>query len=464
MAPCAAQVVNVLHDDVELLDRRFSFVENTEGGAFVRELAQLLEVLEQDPRYATHLADLGREAEEGVKRLDGDDESLSAEADKLRARLIQFAPTLSDSSQPSEEDQDDSDCTATVAWFEKKLGETSFPPDTFTCEVETKAKALLNWVKTKAETTKLVDSVASRKFGDDLRADTQELKRLEAKFVDWKLTSAAVSLVAIKNFIFHALDSEGLSFEPGPMQTTFGFSIAIECAGWPDFDLRKPDPAPDTKAGRQLAREISAHRQHSKRVYEELRHRVGSRASMLSLFERFKNRCEWHDRERLASLVGKRASKQKRAQHEELLTAELRLWLFDKGLNPIATPQMGGLRPDVIDPTHGSNLYVEAKQYHRAEKGYLIKAFQQVWSTVATLQTSSYKVREAFLVIFRWGGPQYKLPPSVIGESWTTHILVIDIAEPSERGSRAPAVLCIDESALLHGVETALSHGRKARK
>ena len=130
-------------------------------------------------------------------------------------------------------------------------------------------------------------------------------------------------------------------------------------------------------------------------------------------------------------------------------------WLFDNGLNPLSTPNMADLRPDLIDPTLPFNLYVEAKQYSGAAKSYLIKGFRQVWDTVAGIQSTSYRVREAFFVIFRRGGPRYVFPKTVVGDGWTTNIIVIDIASTTERGSRgAPKIENITEAELLvqHGV------------
>lgn len=437
-------------EDIELLDRRFAFLDGLEGGAFVRELARLIEAMEADPRFGPHIADLGREAEEAVRKLARDDRRLVTEAVRLRDELITISPSSNDSgASPPGDDQLDPSWASTLAWFNLRLAsEFVHRPSTFEMKVETKARQLLSCMKTKVEKADLSDSAAARQLADDMRSALKELAQTEARFIDWKLTSPAVSFVAIKNSVFHALDPIGLVLD-GADPTRFGFSFGVEL-GLPDFDLRKPDPSADSKGGRELKQEVEKLRRHARRIHEELRLRVGSRASMLALFERFKHRSEWHDRQRLAELADRDVTGKTAQRREELLTAELARWLFDNGLNPVSTPVMADLRPDLVDPTQPFNLYVEAKQYSESARSYLIKGFRQVWDTVSGIQTTPYRVREAFYVIFRRGGPRYVFPKTVTGDGWTTHIILIDIANAADRGSKgAPQVERITEAELL---------------
>jgi hypothetical protein len=93
-------------------------------------------------------------------------------------------------------------------------------------------------------------------------------------------------------------------------------------------------------------------RPFTERVHQDLCSRLDRRRTLLGLMQRFKARCEWHDRDRLRAIGD--------GGNEDSLTAELARWLFDQGLSPITKPLVGGLQPDLLDP---GLLYVEAKQY-----------------------------------------------------------------------------------------------------
>ena len=92
------------------------------------------------------------------------------------------------------------------------------------------------------------------------------------------------------------------------------------------------------------------------------------------------------------------------------MTAEFARYLFDQGLSPLTKPLTGGLEPDLLDPEAG--FYVEAKQYKRSARQELVKSVGQVLDTVGRLQGGPYAVEEAFVVVFRRGGPRYLLPPT----------------------------------------------------
>lgn len=168
---------------------------------------------------------------------------------------------------------------------------------------------------------------------------------------------------------------------------------------------------------------------------------MGTTRSRLALVERFKARCEWHDRARLETVAENGAGKA-----EDRLTAEFARYLFDQGLSPLTKPLTGGLEPDLLDP-HAS-FYVEAKQYKRSARSELIRSVGQVLDTVGRLQGSAYAVTEAFVVVFRRGGPRYVLPPLLEAENYRVHLVLIDIAPPAESGARQqqkPAVLKAEE-------------------
>ena len=166
----------------------------------------------------------------------------------------------------------------------------------------------------------------------------------------------------------------------------------------------------------------------------DLTRRLYSQRSRLGVVLRFKARCEWHDRERLRQLADDTA------QPEHALRDELTRYLFDAGLNPLAEAVIGtSSRADVFDPSHGSSFYVEAKQYKDGVSlpSIMRAAFRQALDTAGNLRGSGYSADEAFIVLFRRGGPRAIFPVEPIhkeGLRW--HFVLVNIAEPSEDASK----------------------------
>lgn len=164
-----------------------------------------------------------------------------------------------------------------------------------------------------------------------------------------------------------------------------------------------------------------------RRLVVDLNLRIGERSSLVRLLSRYKERCEWHDRDRLRSIAASTRAR------ENALTAEFARWLFDQGLSPITRPLVGDLQPDLLDP---SRLYVEAKRYNGSGKRAIVQGYWELHDGVMRLQGTKYAVSEVFYVVFREGGRRYVLPPEIKGESFTTFPCLIDIASTAESGSR----------------------------
>jgi hypothetical protein len=153
------------------------------------------------------------------------------------------------------------------------------------------------------------------------------------------------------------------------------------------------------------------------------------------VIERFKARCEWHDRARLFTLAEEATAKQ-----ESVLRDELALYLFDQGLNPISEAALGEhSRADIFEGATASSFYLEAKQYSDGASlpAALRGAFRQALDTAANLAGSGYEAEEAFIVIFRRGGPRAILPIEPIefdGLRW--YLRLINIAPASEDASQ----------------------------
>lgn len=451
-----------LHSDlgaaVGWLDLRIEFVQKQTGTLFLRELARLLEELEQDVRFAPHIATIAAGAERLVAELRASDTRLTAAAVELRHELVRLAPSCDDSrKEPASSDGPAGpNWQFTLAGFDRRVSEIQpHPPFAFGDKIETKAADLLSTLELKQDAlkTQSTNSAGVTDWLQRLARLRMEFQRAMVSFNNGRFTDPGVSLVFARNELFGALDPVGLSLE-APFPTRHGFSTAY-AAGRHLWSGIQVEPQPDSDVGRQIEQVGDSLRPHLDRIHLALRSRIGSRASLVALIDRFKHRCEWHDRSRLLALTKSSPKKQ-----EEVLTEELARWLFDAGMNPVSTPMMAGRRPDVVDPTAPFNLYIEAKQYSKGAKTYLLKGFRQAWDAVAALQSTPYRVSEGFLVIFRLGGPLYTFPDFVDGPGCTLYIRVVDISGAASHGSKnPPKPIRVEVKDLLGAQRT----GRRAR-
>jgi len=138
-------------------------------------------------------------------------------------------------------------------------------------------------------------------------------------------------------------------------------------------------------------------------VYEEVRRRLDLERSVLSLFYRYKQRCEWFEAEELRTL----ANSNVRADGPEArLTNTLARHLFDQGFTPLTKPMFGNQQPDILGPGNRFSFYVEAKQYEASARGYLVDGIAQTWAFLDQIRGTAYDVREAFYVVYRRHGPR----------------------------------------------------------
>jgi hypothetical protein len=120
-----------------------------------------------------------------------------------------------------------------------------------------------------------------------------------------------------------------------------------------------------------------------------------------------------------------------------MLTLDLARYLFDAGMPPLIDATAGGLRPDILHLSSSSLFYVEAKQYSGPHPARQLKqAYAQVWNTWDRLRQlySTKSINEAFVVVFRRGGPWIKLPEVIPHNGLKLYTVVADIS--TEAGSR----------------------------
>jgi hypothetical protein len=202
-----------------------------------------------------------------------------------------------------------------------------------------------------------------------------------------------------------------------------------------------PDPDADTfmdplldQAEDLVAQWVAQYRALIERIHQELRLRLGTQRSVLALLERFRGRCQWHERADLFKLATTKGGKP-----EDKLVSVMARWLYDQGMNPLGQASAGGLRPDLFDPSRRPAVYVEAKQYKKSPIPAIRKALKQVDDTAAQFTAEPYAIREAFLAVFRLDGPLL-VPQTLTMQrgAYTLHIVVIDLKPLAKAGSREP--------------------------
>lgn len=189
---------------------------------------------------------------------------------------------------------------------------------------------------------------------------------------------------------------------------------------------------------------------HLERLEAELRARIGTVRSRLALFERFRQRAQCYDRERLRE-IAQGATR----EAEQRLTHELAVFLFDSGLNPLTEVTVDNNRLDILDPP--GRVYVEAKQYSSSAsaRADIVHGVNQIASGFQKLAGTPLEVHEGFLAVFRWdreGGPVpplYELPRELRLGRRRIYPLLIDLASSAASGRNAGTAVQLAEMELV---------------
>jgi hypothetical protein len=445
---------------VELLDRQVDFLLGQEHEIdFLVQVEPFLAALRSEPRLAVHFDDFEQEMLNDIRVLEQIDAEIAAELVDLRKELVELLPALDDADTVrSGGDAPDFSYEFTLAFFDEQAA-TEPPP--FNHKGEGGLAGTLSRILQSKDAVHLrAQEEAAQAAGKSgaLGKDEDEaveawrfklgnLDRRQKHAARWlqlrMRTSAGLALLRLDQ-----VPGE-LNPEPEQMATmedarAFAESMLVGMHAFvrPLFKLVAGERLDDFEQ-RGAAEQVDELRVGVKRLHQELRHRIGTVRSRLALVQRFKLRCQGHDSERLAGLAD---DKSLPGKPEDRLTAEFARYLFDEGLSPLTRPLIAGLEPDLLDPQ--ASFYVEAKQYKRSARRELVRSVGQVLDTVGRLQGSPYEVHEAFVVVFRRGGPRYILPPVLDAESYRVHLVLVDIGSLDESGARQrqrPVVLSADE-------------------
>lgn len=424
--------MSLLDPVLSLLDRQLDALAAQPGpGEFLVSVEPFLRALEAEPRIAVHLDDLRDETIDRVRVIENEDAELLPKLIELRTRLAELRPDLDDSDAVAPADGDDRDWVGSLARFALIA---SAEPEPLNYKGDgARAQPLLEILRTKCEQLPRPHTGEIEAWVVDLH-NLSELWQHATRWLELSMrVSAGLGLLRLER-VPGALNPQPVLRQVGE-QRVDRFTAVLERQFSIDgvfFHAVHTDPAKYSQSG-LVEEQVEELRAGLTRLSLELHRRIGMTRSRRALISRFKQRAEWHDATRLRELA---ASAGGRGGPEARLTEELARFLFDQGMNPLTKPLVGGLEPDLLDPSVLPAFYVEAKQYKTSARATIRKALAQVLDTVGRLQSGSYPVSEAFCVVFRRAGPRYLLPEFVDADGYRVYFTVVDIAPPAVSGAR----------------------------
>jgi hypothetical protein len=417
---------------LSLLDRQVDALgAQSTTAEFLVSVEPFLRALEAEPRIAVHLEDMRDETIDRVRVLEKEDGELIPKLIALRTRLVELRPELDDGDAAPPSEGDDRDWINSLAQFDVIA---AAEPEPLNYKAEgARAQRLLEILRAKRDLLPRPHIGAVEVWVVDL----DNLSEVWAHATRWlslsMRVSAGLELLRLER-VPSSLNPEPVIREVGEergarLNAVFQRQFSIEGVF---FNAVHADGHKGGQA--ELAdKQVGELRVGLARLSLELHRRIGATRSRRALIIRFKQRAEWHDAARLREVA---ATATGRGGIEDRLTGELARFLFDQGLNPLTKPLVGGLEPDLLDPSVLPAFYVEAKQYDGSARSTIRKAFGQILDTVGRLQSDAYPVHEAFCVVFRRAGPRYVLPEWVQAEGYRVYFTLIDIGPPEESGAR----------------------------
>jgi hypothetical protein len=443
----------MFRDLAEFVDLEVNYLLNLRNSPFLRQLRRLIRALYENAHLKQLIDDLHRERDDLLAKFKREYDDLMQELLRFKAELVELDPASQErnATKPKPGEMN-ANYPSSLAWFDE-LANAAPPANLFdlaqrvgemTTILLTNIDRLQYWRANANPPPPLI------KVEENQRKDLNPLaqKVLEAihkvgflrdALFNEKESNPAFALVELEEFVNKML--------PGPTAERFLDPLAIQ-------------------AGDQIDKWEAQYRPIVQRVQHELRLRIGSRGSNVALLERFRGRCQWHEREELYKLAATGNGKP-----EDRLVRVMERWLYDQGLNPIAQVSAGGLRPDLFDPSRRPAVFVEAKQYRGSPLATIRAAVRQVDDTAGQFTAEPYQITEAFLAVFRLGG-SLAIPATLVLSrgAYSLYIVVIDLKPLEFSGSRQKeAAVLLTEDAILAPVaprhrQPTQKKGRKRRR
>ena len=420
----------------ELLDKQVHHALSQKGTRLLLAIPPLLDFISGEPRLAGLVQDLLRETDErwsAYERVCID----------VQSELCEMWPACHDALLPKRQADEKDMChweDEGFDCFEDRLKEELRVDRGYTREPPEAINKRLFWATHWVQCG--FDHEAKR-FSDPVLADSAIKLREMREALEQAWVRLRLHLDSGGGVAFAELRDVAARLVPGLTTGDDDYLVAVR-----NENARKVWEEIDKQAlfQDQVEGDISVwlHSQFVRQLHLALQTGLARGRSRAAIVRRYAARCETFDREQLLAKV-----KRAKGRVEDELTLDFARYLFDIGFNPIVSPEVASLRPDLLDVNLQTAVYVEAKQYAKPERAKLAKSVAQVFDTWGRL-ANRYNVAEAFLLVFRIGGRPLQLPDSVPANGRKLNLQVVDLAPAAETGSRAKKPpLVLTESDLL---------------
>lgn len=437
-------------DFLAFFDRRAQLLESLSGTEFFAELARVRDWLETDPRTRAALG-LLRDEGETLRR------DLQSLCETTKQKLVLLRDAVEALDRDAMADPPASDETAESAPQERfrafdrvasNKTEARFhaydlggdPLEKLWTPLRAKLNNFVNPILAPAQGLALHDEVAARERHTQLREERRAASaKLRSEFevlfanhsrqlrrLNIRLHGSPVWALRLVEEL-SVLEERALGVKA---QTWFNEEAASNPPGHSSFLELVPAVFGEKSGAGGRRRDSQVLREwtgflggHAKRLVAGVREKLEDRVLLLAAVERFRQRAEIHDADRLRGAGG-----------ENRLTAQLALYLFDAGFDVLTEVAKGTTRADLVH----SDVYVEAKLLRKNSRSAVKKGFWQLRQGIRQfVARPGNGVRVGLLAIFVRGGDLYEIPSVVEADGMPpVHTVVVDIRQGKDRGSR----------------------------
>ena len=454
---------------IELLDRKYSFVESATDDLFLLDLEQFIGFLHQSEMVNPFAEKLVKDVKSHLERYRSKVEIETEKAVEVRDMLIERYPEMDDSRMEHPEGVIDSTVyELSFANFNNLVAGTrtrfGYYVSLGLYSDDSSVAALIWILRTKINSHQGLDAPPEHRIDKEIEYKLQDLESLHnhthREWINYQRVSAGRALVELTDIVQNINPEPKDETEFRRMSTLEKLNHAAERI-YTESDYRpiramvygrseEPDwsRSNDTKRSEILTKSKIL----LKRVYEGIRKEIGTTQLYLQLLNRYRLRSQWYNHSHLRDLVaGTRGGF--RRNREDMLTKDLALFLFDSGVTALYRTRFGKHEVDLLEIDVEAPIFIEAKVYKdsRAKKE-LIDGVAQLHSYLSNLE--GYKpIREAYYVVFRLAGPIYEFPEMVSTNRFQIFPVVVDLGLSNESGRRQPKPILITKEQVLSEID-----------
>jgi hypothetical protein len=454
--------VMIYSDLVELLDRKYNFLMKSKKESFMIDFSDFIFFLMENDlikEYSMKLInDFMIKKEKYVETLKNEMEEFKKISKTIRKKY----PELDDSKKEFENKEMNRDYIYSFAFFDEVLSDDyrdrGVPMYPEILDDNTKPRKLLDVIIHKiSEYENDENHEHARDFDKKLHEKIIKLKDLhEYNFKEWinyKRSSGGNTLIEAINIIE--------KINPIPENTNesdaewfmrrfkdhhfFGWIQDLTYGVITQYSNYRPA----NLTGEQINSQIDDLKTLITRIYENIRQNIGLKSFINQVLNRYKTRCVCYDNVRDLVIKNNKFIRNR----EEKLTIHFAKFLFDNGISTNYKLKRGQHEIDIFNPNSKNPIAIEVKVYKDSKsKKYLIDGLYQLHAYLNNL-SSQWNINDGYFIIFRLGGPIYEFPDKIQINKFTLNIILIDVGESSESGSKQPKPIIIKEKEIIKNLK-----------